>query len=133
MVMAFFGLVIGIGLGFVFKIDIPPALAQYTAVGLVGILDSLVGAMRAEMDKKYDQTIFFSGLITNMLLAVAITYLGDALSLDLYLGVIIVFMFRIFSNISGIRYHFLDKYIERAQKRQAQKLATKETDVSDAA
>ncbi len=115
--MALIGLIIGILLGFRFPVSIPPELARYTAVGLLGILDSILGALRADLDKDYNQTIFLSGLIMNMLLGTAVTYLGDALALDLYLAVIIVFMLRIFSNISGIRYHILDKLIERARRR----------------
>lgn len=124
MYIALLGLVVGALLGFVFKVNIPPELARYTAVGLLGILDALLGALRADLDKKYNQSIFLSGLVTNMLLAIAVTYLGDQLSLDLYLGAIIVFMMRIFSNVSGIRYHFLDRAAFRAQKR-AEALAEK--------
>jgi len=124
MYIALLGLIVGATLGFVFKVNIPPELARYTAVGLLGILDALLGALRADLDKKYNQSIFLSGLVTNMLLAIAVTYLGDQLSLDLYLGAIIVFMTRIFSNVSGIRYHFLDRAALRAQKR-AEALAEK--------
>ena len=127
MAMAFIGLIIGILIGFRFPVSIPPELARYTAVGLLGILDSILGALRADLDKKYNQAIFLSGLVSNMLLATAVTYLGDALSLDLYLGVIIVFMLRIFSNVSGIRYHILDKLVERTRRRQEAELAAAET------
>lgn len=121
MYIAILGLIIGIAVGMVAKLNIPPELARYTAVGLLGIFDSILGALRADLEKRYNQTIFLSGLLSNMILAGAITYLGDKLSLDLYLGVIIVFTIRIFSNISGIRYHYLDKWIEKRLKKTAQK------------
>jgi small basic protein len=40
-----------------------------------------------------------------------ITYLGDRLSIDLYLAVIVVFMIRIFTNIATIRYSFLTRFL----------------------
>ncbi len=102
---------IGIIVGIYTPVDIPMEFARYTAVGILGILDSLMGAIRADLQKKYNTTIFLSGLFFNMVLAILITYLGDKLSLDLYLAVLIVFTFRIFANIATIRYAFLEKYI----------------------
>lgn len=107
----FIGLTIGIIVGLYTPVEIPMEFARYTAVGILGILDSLLGAVRADLQKKYDTTIFLSGLVFNMTLAMIITYLGDKLSLDLYLAVLIVFTFRIFANIATIRYAFLEKSI----------------------
>lgn len=119
----FIGLLIGIIVGLYTPVEIPMEFARYTAVGILGILDSLFGAIRADLQKKYDTTIFLSGLFFNMILAILITYLGDKLSLDLYLAVLIVFTFRIFANIATIRYAFLSKYIgkKRVQEEIKQK------------
>lgn len=105
------GLLIGIIVGIFTPLDIPLEFARYTAVGILGILDSILGAVRADLQKKYNSTIFISGLFFNMALAMAITYLGDKLSLDLYIAVLIVFTLRIFDNIATIRYSFLGKFI----------------------
>lgn len=107
----FIGLTVGIIIGLYTQVEIPIEFARYTAVGILGILDSLLGAIRADLQKKYDTTIFLSGLVFNMTLAMLITYLGDKLSLDLYLAVLIVFTFRIFANMATIRYAFLEKSI----------------------
>lgn len=107
----FIGLIIGIIIGLYTPVEIPLEFARYSAVGILGILDSLMGAIRADLQKKYNTTIFLSGLFFNMILAILITYLGDKLSLDLYLAVLIVFTFRIFANIATIRYAFLEKFI----------------------
>ena len=103
------GLALGIVLGILAPLSIPIQFARYTAVGILGIFDSILGAIRADLQGKYDSTIFISGLLFNMILAIAITYLGDRLSLDLYLAVLIVFTLRMFSNIATIRYFFLTK------------------------
>lgn len=105
------GLVFGLAIGYLTPLSIPIEFARYTAVGILGIFDSILGAVKADLQGKYDSTIFISGLIFNMILAMAITYLGDRLSLDLYLAVLIVFTLRMFNNIATIRYYFLTKYL----------------------
>jgi len=105
------GLLIGIIIGIYTPLNIPMEFARFTAVGILGILDSILGAIRADLQKKYSTTIFLSGLIFNMSLAMLITYLGDKLSLDLYLAVLVVFTLRIFGNIATIRYAFLSRFI----------------------
>lgn len=113
MIFTLIGLVIGILVGYFAPVAIPVAFARYSAIAILGIVDSLFGAWRANLQAKFDQTIFVSGLLFNMVLAVLITYLGDQLNLDLYLAVIIVFTLRIFSNIATIRYSFLTRFLGR--------------------
>lgn len=103
------GLILGLAIGFFAPLSIPIQFARYTAVGILGIFDSILGAARADLQGKYDPTIFISGLLFNMTLAMAITYLGDRLSLDLYLAVLVVFTLRMFDNIATIRYAFLTR------------------------
>lgn len=105
------GILVGIAVGIYTPMEIPVELARYTAVGILGIFDSILGAVRADLQKKYNTTIFLSGLLFNMILAILITYLGDRLGLDLYLAVLVVFTIRIFQNIATIRYVFLEKYL----------------------
>lgn len=115
---ALIGLVFGITIGIFAPLSIPLEFARYTAVGILGILDSLLGAVRADLQGKYDSSIFISGLFFNMALASAITYLGDRLGLDIYLAVLVVFTLRIFGNIATIRYSFISRFIghKRAQE-----------------
>jgi small basic protein len=97
------GLALGLILGGFLQINIPPEYTRYTAVAIVGVLDSVFGAVRASIDNKYNTTIFITGLIFNMIFAVIITFFGDKLNLDLYLAVSIAFMIRILSNIGSIK------------------------------
>ena len=120
---AIIGLIIGIIVGAITPLSIPMQFARYTAVGILGILDSILGAAKSDLQGKYDPYIFISGLFFNMILAISITYLGDRLSLDLYLAVLIVFTMRMFSNIAAIRYFFLTKKI--GKKRIEEKIKEK--------
>jgi small basic protein len=98
------GILVGIIVGLNTSYEIPIEYTKYTAIIIVGILDSLFGAVRAEVTKEeYDPLIFITGLIFNIILAIGITYLGEKLGLDLYLAAAVVFTFRIFSNLGIIR------------------------------
>lgn len=107
----FFGLLVGIAVGVITPLHIPIEFSRYIAVGIMGILDSVFGAVRADFQKQYNATVFISGIITNMLLAIMITYVGDRLGIDLYLAIIVAFTIRMLNNIGIIRYFFLSRFI----------------------
>lgn len=111
MLYVILGLLIGIATGVGAPLQIPIEFVRYTAVGILGILDSILGAIRADLQGRYNITIFTSGLVFNMILAMLITYFGDRLGLDLYLAVLVVFTLRIFANIGTIRYSFLTRFL----------------------
>jgi small basic protein len=101
------GLLVGIVLGLVLQVNVSFELARYTAVGIIAALDSVLGAVRAELDGSFSERIFITGFITNALVAVLLTFVGDRLGLDLYLVALIRFGFGIFQNVALIRRHFL--------------------------
>jgi small basic protein len=101
------GLGIGILLGLMLNVSVSPELARYTAVAILAGLDSILGAVRAELDGHYDNRIFLTGFLANTLVAVVLTFLGDRLGIDLYLVALIAFGLRIFQNVALIRRHFL--------------------------
>ena len=82
-------------------------LSRYSAVAILAALDSVLGAVRAELDGVYDNRIFISGFVTNAIVAVILTFIGDRLGLDLYLVALITFGLRIFNNVALIRRHFI--------------------------
>lgn len=117
MIWALIGILIGIVIGFQIQYSIPLAYTKYTAVVLIGILDALFGAIRAEATKdQYNAVIFMTGLLFNIILAVIITYLGEKLGLDLYLAATVVFTFRIFSNVGIARRAMFQNFIDKKHK-----------------
>jgi small basic protein len=117
MIWAFLGILIGLLLGLGINITIPVIYTKFSAVILIGILDALFGAIRAEITKdQYNAAIFISGLFFNIVLALVITYLGDKLGLDLYLAATVVFTFRIFSNVGITRRALLQRWLENHKK-----------------
>lgn len=101
------GLGLGILLGLLLNVSVSPELARYTAVAILAGLDSVLGAVRAELDGQYDNRIFLSGFVANTAVAVVLTFVGDRLGIDLYLVALIAFGLRIFQNVALIRRHFL--------------------------
>ena len=121
MIWGLLGLLIGLLVGYLFPLTIPVEYARYTAVGIMGLIDTLFGGWKAVLQKEYNITVFISGLIFNMSMAILITWFGDRLSLDLYLAVLVFFTFRIFNNIAIIRYSFLTKFL--GKKKVEEKIA----------
>ena len=121
MIFALIGILAGIIIGIQLDYAIPTEYIKYTAVIIIGIIDSLLGAIKAEVrgqtqDDEYNPMIFLTGLISNILLAGLITFLGEHLGLDLYLAVTVVFTIRIFTNVAKIRRNILEKYLAKKQK-----------------
>ena len=101
------GLVLGVLAGLVLNVNVSFEASRYSAVAILAALDSVLGAVRAELDGVYDNRIFISGFIVNAVVAVLLVFIGDRLSLDLYLVALINFGFRIFNNVALIRRHFV--------------------------
>jgi small basic protein len=80
------GLLIGVAIGIVFSLTIPAQYSRYTAMALLAALDSVLGAVRAELDGEFDNLIFLTGFFVNILLAGTLTYLGDRLGVELYIA-----------------------------------------------
>lgn len=118
MIWAAFGIIIGIILGLAVNFPIPLELTKYSAVVIMGILDALFGAIRAEVTKdQFNSVIFITGLLFNIILSIAITLLGDKLGLELYLAATFVFTFRIFSNVGITRRAILQSILEKKKQK----------------
>jgi small basic protein len=101
------GLLVGVLGGLVLNVNVSFEFSRYSAVAILAALDSVLGAVRAELDGVYDNRIFISGFLVNAIVAVLLTFIGDRLGLDLYLVALITFGLRIFNNVALIRRHFV--------------------------
>lgn len=105
--LASIGLAIGIFIGFNIPVLLPQDYAKYMSVAVLAAMDSVFGGIRAAMEDKFDQDIFISGFFSNALLAAGLTFIGDRLSIDLYLAAVVAFGVRLFQNLAIIRRHLL--------------------------
>ncbi len=103
------GLLLGLIIGSIFSITIPAEYARYTALAILAALDSVLGALRADMQDQYDNLVFVSGFFVNVFLAVLLTFVGERLGVELHYAAIIAFGVRMFNNLAIIRRLLLDR------------------------
>jgi small basic protein len=111
------GLLVGLIIGSVFSITIPVEYTRYTALAILGALDSVLGALRADMEGHYDNLVFVSGFFANAFLAVLLTLLGDRLGVELHYAAIVAFGVRMFNNLAIIRRLLISRARNWWQKR----------------
>ncbi|MEA3346353.1 MAG: small basic family protein [Chloroflexota bacterium] len=108
--LSLLGLVLGLLIGWLFSISVSAGYACYMAVMILAAVDSVMGAIRAELAGEYDNRIFITGFLGNTLLAGLLTFLGDRLGVDLYYAAIFAFGVRLFNNLARIRRQLLTRF-----------------------
>ncbi len=103
MIWAILGLSLGILVGGYLPFTYPNSLSLYISIGMLAAFDSLLGAIRASMENKYNNKLFVSGFFLNAILAGLLSYFGDRLGVPFFYAPIIVFGGRLFQNIAIIR------------------------------
>lgn len=105
--IAILGLVIGVLVGLVVQPTVPVELQPYLPIAVVAALDALFGGLRALLDGIFDDRVFLTSFMSNILVAAFIVFLGDQLGVGTQLStaVVVVLGIRIFSNAASIRRH----------------------------
>ena len=117
--MIFIAIIIGCVIGALIGMNapvIPYTYSTFLAIAVVAALDSVFGGITSVLKKNFDLTIFISGFFCNSLLSIALTYLGQKLNLDIYLAALVVFVGRMFTNLTIIRRHYLEKWMSKTHK-----------------
>ncbi|HSH26036.1 MAG TPA: small basic family protein [Massilibacterium sp.] len=109
-------LFLGVFLGFLSNVSIPPELANYLSIAILAAFDTLFGGIRAQLEKNFDTLVFVSGFFFNIILAAGLAFLGVHLGVDLYLAAIFAFGVRLFQNIAVIRRILLVKWKQSRKK-----------------
>lgn len=117
--LSILGLILGVSLGLLTDIRIPPEYANYLSIAVLAALDTLFGGIRAHLQQVYDDKVFVSGFFFNILLAAGLAFLGVHLGVDLYLAAIFAFGVRLFQNIAVIRRIMLNKWSEKKAIRES--------------
>ena len=96
---------------------IPYTYSIFLAIAVVAALDSVFGGITSVLKKNFDLKIFISGFFCNSILSIALTYLGQRLNLDIYLAALVVFVGRMFTNLTIIRRYYIEKWMEKKVKK----------------
>lgn len=116
-------LIVGLILGALVSAQVPLDWAPYMSVAVLAGLDSICGGSRSYLEGKFNQDIFVSGFIFNILIAVFFVWLGVGIGLNLMLAAALVFGMRIFTNLSLIRRLFLSKLAENKRRNETKESA----------
>ena len=114
--MIFIAIIIGCVLGAIIGINAPIisyTYSSYLAIAVIAALDSVFGGIASVINKKFDMKIFISGFFGNAILAILLTVLGQRLNVDIYLAAIVVFVWRMFSNLGIIRRYYVEKWTNK--------------------
>ena len=103
------GLVAGIVLGLVLSPEVPLWMQPYLPIAVIAALDAIFGDTRAGLEGIFNDRVFVISILSNVLVAALIVFLGNQLGVGAQLstGVVVVLGLRIFSNAAAIRRHLL--------------------------
>ena len=122
--MVFIAILIGCILGAIVGINVPTisySYSSYLAIAIVAALDSVFGGITGVLKREFDFKIFISGFFCNSILSILLTYLGNKLDVDIYLAAIVVFVGRMFLNLTIIRKYYIDKWSKKIEERKKKK------------
>ena len=118
--MVFLAIVLGCILGAVVGINLPIVsytYSSYLAIAIIAALDSVFGGITGVLKGEFDFKVFISGFFCNAILSILLTYLGNKLNIDIYLAAIVVFVGRMFINLTIIRKYYIDKWSKKIEEK----------------
>ena len=122
--MIFIAIMIGCVLGAIIGINLPIisyTYSTYLAIAIIAALDSVFGGITGVLKGEFDFKVFISGFFCNAILSMLLTYLGTKLNVDIYLAAIVVFVGRMFINLTIIRKYYIDKWSKKIEERKKEK------------
>ena len=118
--MIYISIIIGCILGAIIGVNAPVisyTYSSYLSIAIIAALDSVFGGISSVLKKQFDLKIFLSGFFGNAILAMALTYLGNKLNVDIHLAAIVVFVGRMFTNLAIIRRHYVEILTSKLEKK----------------
>ena len=117
--MLFVAIIVGCILGAIVGINspiIPYSYSSYLAIAIIAALDSVFGGIAGTLKGEFNFKVFISGFFCNSILSMLLTYLGNKLNVDIYLAAIVVFVGRMFLNLTIIRKYYIDKWSKKYEE-----------------
>ena len=103
--------------------------SSYLAIAVIAALDSVFGGITGTLKGEFNFKVFISGFFCNSILSMLLTYLGNKLNVDIYLAAIVVFVGRMFINLTIIRKYYIDKWSEKYAEFKAKKANNNQEEV----
>ncbi len=118
--MIFIAILIGCIIGALVGINLPIisyTYSSYLAIAIIAALDSVFGGITGVLKGEFDFKVFISGFFCNAILSIMLTFLGNKLNVDIYLAAIVVFVGRMFINLTIIRKYYIDKWSKKIENK----------------
>ena len=125
--MIYLAIIVGCILGAILGMNAPIisyTYSTYLAIAVIAALDSVFGGISSVLKKTFDLKIFLSGFFVNSILSILLTVLGQKLNVDIYLATIVVFVSRMFNNLTIIRRYYVEKWSRKFEKLKEIKVET---------
>lgn len=122
--MVLIAIIIGCVLGAIVGINAPIisySYSSYLAIAIIAALDSVFGGITGTLKGEFDFKVFISGFFCNSILSMLLTYLGNKLNVDIYLAAIVIFVGRMFTNLTIIRKFYIEKWSEKIREHKNRK------------
>lgn len=122
--MVFIAIIIGCILGALVGINIPTisyTYSSYLAIAIIAALDSVFGGITGTLKGEFNFKVFISGFFCNSILSILLTFLGNKLNVDIYLAAIVVFVGRMFLNLTIIRKYYIEKWSKKWEDKKIKK------------
>ena len=116
---------VGILLGILIPYNLNSSMLAYLAVALIAALDSVFGGLLANLNKRFNISVFMIGLVSNAILGIFLTFIGNILGISMSFAVIVVFGVRMFNNMASIRRLTFDKYFEKKAREREREMRLK--------
>ena len=117
--MVYIAIIVGCILGALIGSNAPVisyTYSSYLSIAIIAAIDSVFGGISAVLKKQFDLKIFLTGFFGNAVLAIALTFLGNKLNVDIHLAAIVVFVGRMFTNLAIIRRYYVEKLSKKFDK-----------------
>jgi len=94
---------VGFAMIYFSKLTIPLEYGVYASIAALAGLDAVIGGFRAAQEHKFQNRVFVSGFLVTAILAVALTWFGERIGVEIGLAAVFVFVQRIMNNLSIVR------------------------------
>ena len=123
--MIVIAIILGCLIGVILGVNAPIisyTYSKYLAIAIVAALDSIFGGISSTLKGNFDFKVFVSGFFGNAILSMLLTFLGDKLNVDIYLAAIVVFVNRMFLNLTIIRKYYIEKVWSNTNTKEVKKV-----------
>lgn len=96
------GLILGLCTFFI-PFSIKAVWSSYLSLAVLATMDAVIGGVKANLEGKFNESLFLISFVLNALIAAFLAFLGDKIGLNLFLAALIALGGRIFLNISIIK------------------------------